>query len=286
MSMSEQAVRTVIPAAGLGTRLLPLTRAVPKELLPVGRFPMIHWCLAEAADAGAREVIIVIRKGKEAIRSYLECDPVRATSGDRSSQELERLLAELEIRYVYQETPRGPGDALLRASDAIGNSPFILMYPDDVFPAGGGPLRKLVELYRETGEMVTGLIHVDHARGHLFGNCGHVDLETTAEGVYRIRRLHDKNSGQFRARSNREIRWTGRHVLEPVFLDHLRKFDNGNPDEELDDVIAFQDLIHEHGMLGVPMEDDVYDVGNMPGYLAANACLASREAGLLMRNPL
>lgn len=286
MSTDGQAIKTVIPAAGLGTRLLPLTRAVPKELLPVGRFPMIHWCLAEAADAGAREVIIVIRKGKETIRSYLEYESMDEASSDRSSNDLVRLLTALEIRYVYQETPRGPGDALLRASEAIGNNPFILMYPDDVFPAGGGPLKKLVELYRKTGEMVTGLIHVDEERGHLFGNCGHVDLETVDEGVYRIRRLHDKDAGQFRARSDCEIRWTGRHVLDPVFLDHLRKFDNGNPDEELDDVIAFQDLIHEHGMLGVPMEDDVYDVGNMPGYLAANTRLASREAGLRMQKPL
>ncbi len=277
--MEEEILKAVIPAAGRGTRLLPLTRSVPKELLPVGRLPMIHWCVGEAADAGSREVVIVIRKGKESIRSYFEDEPAEEADGSRLPGGLERIPPETEIRFACQEFPRGPGDALLSAAGEIGDHPFILMYPDDVFPAGGGRLKKMVDLYRRTGEMVTGLIRVEEARGHLFGNCGHVDLEKDAGGVYRIRRLLDKEPGQFRARTKSEVRWTGRHVLEPAFLGHIEKFDTGQKDRELDDVAAFQDLIEQRGMLGLLLEDEVYDVGNMPGYLAANARLASDGIG-------
>jgi len=256
----------------LGTRLLPLTRSVPKELLPVGRFPMIQWCVAEAALAGIEEIILVIRQGKEAIMSYFldELDEPLPPAG---------LWGHLDFRFLYQEKPRGPGDALLEASSVIGDEPFALLFPDDIFLGGRSALSQLVSLFERTGEMVTGLIQVGSQEGRHFGNCGRVDVDPAddldGEGVYRIKKLYDKGIGHFEVRGKGEVRWTGRHVLLPSFLHYLQELDREA--EYLDDVSAFQQKIDEAGMLGKLIECEVFDVGNMKGYLRANAVLAGRD---------
>jgi UTP--glucose-1-phosphate uridylyltransferase len=107
--MKKKVRKAVIPAAGLGTRLLPLTKSVPKELLPVGRYPMIHWCVAEAAGSGIEEVILIIRRGKEAIRAYFLEDGPGGSPEPPGLTEVRRLREMLSFTFVFQEHPRGPG---------------------------------------------------------------------------------------------------------------------------------------------------------------------------------
>jgi UTP--glucose-1-phosphate uridylyltransferase len=283
--MDRNVKKAVIPAAGLGTRLLPLTEALPKELLPVGRYPMIYWCVVEAALSGIEEVIIIIRKGKEAIRSYLLDDLSDHVTPVNSPEQLDKIRNSIDFTFVYQDQPKGPGDALLEAAHVIKNQPFALMYPDNVFIGETPALRQLLDLYEETGEMTTGLIRVGREEGHLFGNCGRVDLdpitsdENASAGVwsdvYRIRKLYDKGIGTYSVGEVNELRWTGRHLLESSFLDYLRKYDPGKG--ELDDVGAFQNLLSEECMLGKLIDSEVFDVGNIKGYLRSNDYLAGRE---------
>lgn len=270
--MGSRIKKAVIPSAGLGTRLLPLTKAVPKELLPVGRFPMIHWCVVEAALSGIEEVIIVIRSGKEAIKSYFMDDIDASVSKTTPFNEPGRLRDMMGFRFVYQNRPRGPGDALLEAKSAIGDRPFALMYPDDVFPGKTPALRQLIDVFEETGEMVTGLIRVPAEEEHTFANCGGVDVYPIDGDIFRITSLHDKGPGHFAVKEQGEVRWTGRHILTPEFLEHLKRTDDGG--DELDDVAAFQSLIGKAGMLGKLIDGEVFDVGNLDGYLRANVRLA------------
>src|SRR5215210_5964109 len=119
--------KAVIPAAGFGTRMLPITKSIPKEMLPVGRKPMIQHLLEEAVGAGLRQVCIVIREGKEVIRDYF-CSPyAKAEKRDESIDELERLVNNCELSFRYQERPAGLGDALLQARDFAGGESFVMM---------------------------------------------------------------------------------------------------------------------------------------------------------------
>ena len=182
--MDKKVKKAVIPAAGLGTRLLPLTKAVPKELLPVGRFPMIHWCVNEAVLSGIEEVIIVISEGKESIRSDFLDDSDAADAGGTVYPLSEEVRDGVHFTFVYQEHPRGPGDALLIAEAAIDNQPFDLMYPDDVFIGETPALRQLADTFENTGQMVTGLIRVRGEEECSFGNCGRVELDPLEGDIY------------------------------------------------------------------------------------------------------
>ncbi len=277
--MGKSVSKAIIPAAGLGTRLLPLTRSVPKELLPVGSFPMIHRCVEEAALSGIREIIIVIREGKESIRHYFLDEFDGDITPGHPLEQLKRLSEHIDFTFVYQKSPRGPGDALRKAGHLLQDRPFALMYPDDVFIGRTPALKQLVDVFEVSGEMVTGLIKLDNAAECRFGNCGRVDIEPVSPGpeetggVYKIRKLYDKERGLFTVKEQGEIRWTGRHVLEPSFLEHLERLDRG--EGELDDVGAFQGLIGDGSMLGKLIESEVFDVGNMKGYLHAHMRLAA-----------
>jgi UTP-glucose-1-phosphate uridylyltransferase len=149
------------------------------------------------------------------------------------------------------------------------------MYPDDVFPDAPPALGQMVSLFEETGGMVTGLIRVREGEGQRFGNCGRVELDHLEGPVYRVRKLCDKGKGSFQVAQGEELRWTGRHLLLPSFLESLEAMDAGRG--ELDDVSAFQRLIREQGMWGRRIDGTVFDVGNMEGYCAALVHLAGRK---------
>lgn len=273
--MAKRVRKAVIPAAGLGTRLLPLTKSVPKELLPVGRYPMIHWSVAEAAASGIEEVILVVRKGKEAIRSYFLEEGPGVSPEPPDLAGVRRLRELLRFTFVSQELPRGPGDAILKSADAIAGEPFALLYPDDIFPDTPPAMGQLIRRFEETGSIVTGLIRVREDEGGRFGNCGRVELDHIEGPAYRVRKLYDKGKGSFCVGPGGEMRWTGRHVLLPSFLEYLEAARTGT--RELDDVGAFQRLVCEEGMGGLLIEGAVFDVGNMEGYLTALVHLAGRE---------
>jgi UTP--glucose-1-phosphate uridylyltransferase len=272
--MTRKVRRAVIPAAGLGSRLLPLTKAVPKELLPVGRVPMIHWCVAEAARSGIEEVVLIVRQGKEGIRKYfLEETPELAAAPGLAA--VRELRDRLKFTFVSQEQPRGPGDAILTAAGILEGEPFALMYPDDIFPDAPPAIGQLTALFEQTAEPVTGLIRIRSEEGARFGNCGRVELEHTEGPDYMVKKLHDKGKGNFEVARDEELRWTGRHLLMPSFLKRLEALDTGAG--ELDDVGAFQELIREERMWGRPLEGRVFDAGNIEGYLSALVRLAGSE---------
>src|SRR5262245_51720799 len=132
--------KAVIPAAGLGTRMLPLTNGAPKEMLPVAGKPMIHHVVQEAADAGIVEICIVIRDGKEAIRRYFEYDDPEVCNVDRA---IEKLRNRCRIVFAYQATSRGIGDAILCAKDFVGDDCFALLIPDQLFIGPAGAITQL-----------------------------------------------------------------------------------------------------------------------------------------------
>jgi len=161
--------KAVIPAAGLGTRLLPLTRAVPKELLPAGTIPLIQLAVEEAVAAGIREVCIVIRRGKEAIRDYFRAGPPAPTEATAGARRLSALLRACRICFAWQPRVRGLGDAMRCAQGFVGRESFLLIIPDQFLR---GPLpasRALVAHYRfPQPTILSSVVRVPRAEARFF----------------------------------------------------------------------------------------------------------------------
>jgi len=269
----------VVPAAGLGTRLLPATFAVPKELLPVDRRPAVHYIVQEAADCGIEAVVLVLCRGKESVAEYFLDNP--AYTGKLNSPEARALADEVaalrkrvDVIAVFQDEPKGLGHAVLTAAPAIGREPFAVMLPDDhFFPS---PLPGMCRAMEETG---LGSIALREVTDEECSRFGMVKIADPAERPLRLTGMVEK-PGKAAAPSNLAI--MGRYVLPPETFDLLRGAVPGvNGEIQITDALAR--LAETAGMLGVPIEGDFLDLGTWEGYVEANVVLAARDPAVRER---
>lgn len=212
--------KAVIPAAGLGTRFLPLTRYYPKELLPLVDRPVIHYVVEEARGAGLSRIIMVISPEK---RSLLACfsplPELEARLRDKGKHELAEKVCfqyeDIEICCVYQEEPLGLGHAVLAAEEAVAGEPFAVLLPDELF--SGNVLAKLLSLQEKLGGSV---IAVERVSGEEISRYGAISPEKLNERIYRVRDLVEKP--EFRTAPS-DLAVMGRYVLTPEVFDALRR---------------------------------------------------------------
>ena len=267
--------KAVIPAAGLGTRFLPMSKAVPKELMPLVDRAAIQYVMEEAAAAGIEEVIVITARGKEAIADYfdrhLELEGSLSARGDSQRLSMVRDLSEIaEMTYVRQSEQLGLGHAVLCAARAVGNEPFAVILPDDIIAGERGALSQLLDVFDEYGGSV---IAVEEVPGPAIQNYGVVAPEPVAEGVYRIRGMVEKPAPQD-APSNLGI--VGRYVLTPEVFDCLTKVTPGAIGEiQLTDGIAM--LLETQAAYALRFQGVRYDVGNPLGLLRASVSLALKR---------
>ena len=264
--------KAVIPAAGFGTRFLPITKAVPKELLPLVDRAAIQYVVEEAAAAGIEQVIIVTARGKEAIADYfdrhLELEGLLATKGDTQRLAQVKRLSELvELTYVRQPEQLGLGHAVLCASGAVGDEPFAVMLPDDIIVAEKGAIAQLVEVFDRYEASV---IAVDEVSGPQIQNYGVIVPEPVAEGVFRVLGTVEKPA-LADAPSNLGI--VGRYILTPEIFDALARVTPGAIGEiQLTDGLDL--LLKSQPMYALRFQGVRYDVGNPLGLLKASVELA------------
>lgn len=278
--------KAVIPAGGLGTRMLPATLAVPKELLPVAGVPMIHFAVSEAFNAGVRRICIVTAPGKRAIAEYFLHRPVDET-GAPAGRPAE-ILAELalmreEARFVFieQSAPLGLGDAVWQARDFVDGSPFALLLPDNVFTDRTPVTARLVAAWSSERLDCTALTRVTPEQAPRIGNCGGVRCRPLDPGGedrpgrrFRIEELQDKGKGCYPLETALSpYRTAPRHVLGEHFFYYLARQRRDQESGELDDVPVLQEIIRRQGMVGVLINGDVHDTGNTAGYAHANRVL-------------
>ena len=266
----------VIPAAGLGTRFLPATKAVPKELLPVLDRPVIQWAVEEAVAAGATDVVLVLSAGKESIADHLRPDPAleRLLQERGKLEELEAVrraghLANISV--VYQPEPRGLGDAVLCAADAVADQPFLCMLPDDL-SAGATPL--LTQCWeahvRHEGAPVIALMRVPREQISRYG-CA--DVAESHGRDHRLRGVVEKPKPE-EAKSDLAV--MGRYVLTPDIFPALRATKPGALGEiQLTDAIGA--LLADRDVWGLEFEGELLDVGTPAGWLATNVRLARED---------
>jgi UTP--glucose-1-phosphate uridylyltransferase len=262
----------VIPAAGLGTRFLPATKALPKELLPVLDRPVIQWGVEEAVAAGASEMVVVISDGKELIQQHFSAQPeLEALLESRGKlEELEAVRASdhlASFTWVRQDEPLGLGHAVLCAAEAVGDRPFMCMLPDDLSHGPDPVLRQLVDAYRAHDTPILALMRVPSDQISRYG-CAAV-----AESHGRVHRLSGVVEKPKPEEAPSDLAIMGRYVLTPDIFEALRSIQPGAGGEiQLTDGIAA--LLDRGAVHGVEFTGELLDVGTPAGWLATNARLA------------
>ena len=259
--------KAVIPAAGLGTRFLPVTRSVPKELLPILDRPMLQYVVAEAAEAGITDVIIITSHGKEGIADYFRPRPdlEERLADDAPLLEKVRSGARLaNVSFVIQEEPLGLGHAVLTARDAVGNEPFAVILPDDIIAHTPGVLAQMMAGMADAGDAAA--VAVERVPWELVHNYGVVDAEPVGGGGHRVRGLVEKPPPGT-APSNLSI--VGRYLLPPSVFDCLARTPPGARGEiQLTDGLAL--LMEDTPLYACEFEGIRYDGGNPLGLLRAS----------------
>ena len=263
----------VIPAAGMGTRFLPATKAVPKELLPIIDTPALQLIINEAAGAGIDHVVIVTSHAKPAIEAYFEPAPevlakLHSTGRHELADQLERVGRDVRISFAYQDDPQGLGHAVGCARSAVGDEPFAVLLPDEIM-GDSTLLDRMVAVCDRTDGSVVGLKHVPP---HELSSYGVIDPvgEVDAEGVVRVRTMVEKPAA---ADAPSDMIIIGRYVLTPDVFDKIARVKPGSGGEiQLTDALRMQaDAGPFHGVVS-----DIrrYDTGNPLGWLTAVVELA------------
>ncbi|CAM5514818.1 UTP--glucose-1-phosphate uridylyltransferase GalU [Streptomyces abikoensis] len=275
--------KAVIPAAGLGTRFLPATKATPKEMLPVVDKPAIQYVVEEAVLAGLSDVLMITGRNKRPLEDHFdrnyELEEALRRKGDDSRLARVQESSDLAtMHYVRQGDPRGLGHAVLCAAPHVGNEPFAVLLGDDLIDVRDPLLSHMVAIQRKHGGSVIALMEVDRAQIGMYG-CAAVK-PTDAEGVVQVTGLVEKPDPAEAPSSYAVI---GRYVLDPAVFDVLRETPPGRGGEiQLTD--ALQALAAEPG-LGGPVHGVIfkgrrYDTGDRGDYLRAIVRLACEREDL------
>lgn len=263
--------KAVIPAAGLGTRFLPATKAMPKEMLPVVDKPAIQYVVEEAVEAGLHDVLMITGRNKNALENHFdratELEATLEKKGDRRRlEEVVRSTHLANIHYVRQKDPLGLGHAVLRAHMHVGENPFAVLLGDDIIDPSETLLADMVALYGRTPATIVALQEVDPSQVHLYGIA---TVENIGEdSAVRITALVEKPKAQD-APSNLAV--IGRYILQPEVFPVLENTQPGSGGE-----IQLTDALNElaatgkgGGVLGVVFRGKRYDTGDRLDYLKA-----------------
>jgi len=274
--------KCVVPAAGLGTRFLPATKAIPKEMLPIVDTPTLQYIVQEAASAGIEDVILINGRGKSSIEDHfdlaLELESILKARGKQEEWKKLRDISSLaNIVSVRQKEPLGLGHAVLCAKNLIGSEPFGVILGDDVIDAVKPAIRQLAEAFQRHRKGVIALMEVPASEAHLYGIAAG---EAIDERTVRITQLVEKPRAGT-APSNLAV--IGRYVLPARVFEILEKQSPGVGGEiQLTDALAV--LCEAEGLIGYKFEGRRYDAGDKLGYLKANVAYALKRKDL--RAPL
>ncbi|WP_214804244.1 MULTISPECIES: UTP--glucose-1-phosphate uridylyltransferase GalU [unclassified Exiguobacterium] len=257
--------KAVIPAAGLGTRFLPATKAMPKEMLPIVDKPTIQYIIEEAIESGIEDILIITGKGKRAIEDHFDSVPeLEANLIAKNKSELLHLVeatTNINIHFIRQSKPKGLGDAILQAKAFIGNEPFVVMLGDDIVQADVPCTRQLIEQYEITNSSIIGVQPVADKDTHRYGI---VDPSTSiSENLHKVKSFVEKPAFGT-APSNLAI--LGRYLLTPEIFKYLETQNIGSGGEvQLTDAITR--LNEKEPVLVYEFDGIRHDIGEKLGFI-------------------
>ncbi len=275
--------KAVFPAAGLGTRFLPATKAQPKEMLPLVDKPLIQYGVEEAMHSGVQNIIIVTGRGKTAIEDHFdvsfELEQLLESKGKKELLSIVRNVSDMiDVAYVRQKEALGLGHAVLRARELVGPEPFAVILSDDIIDSETPALRQLLDIYEFFGAPVVALMEVPR---EMISAYGVVDAEPVSHNggrdrLFRIRNMVEKPRAED-APSNLAI--IGRYVLTPEIFQAIDSIEPGSGGEiQLTDALKY--LLRNRPIYGYRFEGTRYDAGDKLGFLKATVEYALKRSDL------
>ena len=266
--MRRKVTKAVFPVAGLGTRFLPATKSVPKEIMTLVDRPLVQYAIDEARAAGIKEFIFITSRGKSALEDYFDESPIlerelRKKGKTEILEDLKKTNMESgAIAYMRQHKALGLGHAVWCARRLIGDEPFAVMLPDDVISAETPCLQQMVEAYEETGGNMVAAMEVQHEKTSSYGI---LDVKEDMGAMVSVKGMVEKPAKD-EAPSNLAV--IGRYILDPVVLKNLNKKQTGAGGEiQLTDAIAQE--IEGTGVYGYRFRGQRFDCGSKAGFLQA-----------------
>jgi UTP--glucose-1-phosphate uridylyltransferase len=270
--------KAVIPAAGLGTRFLPATKAQPKEMLPIVDKPTIQYIIEEAVESGIEDIIIVTGRNKRAIEDHfdksVELEMLLERTGKHDMLEIvENISNMVDIHYVRQKEPLGLGHAVLCAKKFIGNEPFAVLLGDDIVDSEVPALRQMIDQFNKVQSSILGCNEVPRSEVNKYGI---VDYSDQYDELYKVNSLVEKPAVE-EAPSTLAI--VGRYILTPAIFDMLEKV---KPDKkgEIQLTDAIDSLLEKESIYSYIIKGNRYDVGDKFGFLQASIDFALKRPEL------
>jgi len=270
--------KAVFPVAGLGTRFLPATKAMPKEMLPVVDKPLIQYAVEEAIAAGITELIFVTGRNKRAIEDHFDSMPeleaeLEAKNKVQQLQAIRGILpAHVNCVYIRQSAPLGLGHAVLCAAPVVGNEPFAVLLADDLIDADVPVTRQLVQVAHSSGGSVLGIQNVERHETNKYGIIAGTQIDNE---TWRLASMVEKPEPA-QAPSTQAV--VGRYVLEPEIFEYLRQTGKGAGGEiQLTDGIAA--MLNDRPVFAYQYDGTRYDCGNKQGFFSATVALGKKYHG-------
>ncbi|MBC1249546.1 UTP--glucose-1-phosphate uridylyltransferase GalU [Listeria welshimeri] len=257
--------KAVIPAAGLGTRFLPATKAMPKEILPIVDKPTIQYIVEEAVESGIEDILIVTGKGKRAIEDHFDSVPeLESNLREKNKLELLHLIEEttnINLHFIRQSKPKGLGDAILQARGFVGNEPFIVMLGDDIVQAKTPCAKQLIQQYEKTHSSIIGVQTVPHEDTYRYGIIDPID--EYSKNLYNVNGFVEKPDP---SAAPSDLAILGRYLLTPQIFDFLETQKPGAGGEiQLTDAINSLNEIQR--VFAYDFEGERFDVGDKFGFI-------------------
>ncbi|CAN5247244.1 MAG: UTP--glucose-1-phosphate uridylyltransferase GalU [Pyrinomonadaceae bacterium] len=276
--MPKKIRKAVFPAAGLGTRFLPATKASPKEMLPLVDKPLIQYVVEEAVASGVESIIIVTGRGKTAIEDHFdisfELENLLRERGKDALLEQARSVSDLaRISYVRQKEALGLGHAILQARDFVEDEPFAVLLADDIVDAETPALKQMLKVYEEYDAPVLGTMQVE---GEAISRFGVIDAEEVSAGVYQIRDMVEKPPFQ---EAPSDLAIIGRYILTPDIFDEIERTERG-AGGEIQITDAMRSLLRKRPFYAVQLEGQRHDAGDKLGFLIATVEFALKRPDL------
>jgi len=273
--------KAVFPAAGLGTRFLPATKAQPKEMLPLVDKPLIQYVIEEAVGAGIRSITIVTGRGKNAIEDHFdvsyELEHVLEQRGkEELLNEVQQISNMINVSYVRQKQALGLGHAILMSRDTIGDEPFAVMLGDDIIYSAVPCMKQMIDIFEKLQASIIAGCEVPHSEIHHYGVIRGVPVDGFNGRLYRVQDVVEKPPAS-EAPSNLAI--IGRYILTPQIFSILEKTHTGRGGEiQLTDGIRV--LLEQQPVYAYMFEGTRYDAGDKLGFLKATVEFALRRKDL------
>lgn len=254
--------KAIIPAAGYGTRGLPITKVIPKEMFPIGVKPAIHYVVEEAIDAGIEHILIVVSRTKSLIVDYfdesLELDTFLERNNKQHLKE-KNEIPKVQLHYTRQPYAKGLGDAIRLGETFIGNEPFAVLLPDDIIHPAPSGLKELTDSFMKTNRSVIGLKEIDYS---LLSQYGVIHAEEKKNGLFNVRDIVEKPKEN--PPSNLAV--VGRYVFTPNIFTYLKSLTPGHGGEvQLTD--AIKGLLGAEEIYGKELSGKRYDIGKIDDYI-------------------